>query len=196
MTTVSEKNLGKIHVFSSETQYNSNKSKMSDNDIAMVKLDLIEQLKGNSAPVLTALVDWDTMKTLNGGTDVRNYSDSNTGLKSYGGDYNFPDVSGGTYRKGTILLKQSYLNFDKLLVISSGDNARYCLNKLWDVWDFNYEMNMGGVVLLFNDPGACWYVRPHYSPNNALAPLSTTTKFFVYEQNSSIVEIYGITYTN
>lgn len=194
MAIVSEKNVGKIHVFSSETQYNSNKSRMSDNDIAMVKLNLIDQLKGNTTPVLTALCDWNRMKTLNGGTDVRNCSDSTTGLKSYGGDYSFPDVSGGTSRKGTILLKQSYLNFDKLLVIGAGDSARHCLSKIWDIWDFKNEMNMGGAVNLFNDAGSYWYIRPH-TPTG-MAPLSTTTTFFYYDQNSSIVEIYGVTYTN
>ena len=194
MAIVSEKNVGKIHVFSSETQYNSNKSKMSDNDIAMIKLNLIDQLKGNSAPVLTPLCDWDRMKTLNGGTDVRNHSDSTTGLKSYGGDYSFPDVSGGTSRKGTILLKQSYLNFDKLLVIGSGDNAKYCISNVLDIWEFKNVMNMGGAVSLFDTEGCYWYIRPH-TPTG-MAPLSTTTAFFIYGQNSSIVEIYGVTYTN
>lgn len=194
MAIVSEKNVGKIHVFSSETQYTNNKSKMSDNDIAMVKLNLIDQLKGNSSPVLTPLCDWDRMKTLNGGTDVRNYSDSTTGLKSYGGDSSFPDVSGGTSRKGTILLKQSYLNFDKLLVIGSDDSALYCLSTIWDIWDFKNAMNMGGAVSLFNVPGSHWYIRPH-TPTG-MAPLSTTTAFFIYDQNASIVEIYGVTYTN
>ena len=194
MTTVSEKNVGKIHVFSSETQYNSNKSKMSDNDIAMVKLNLIDQLKGNSAPVLTPLCDWERMKTLNGGTDVRNIIDSTSGLKTYGGDSSFPDVSGGTSRKGTILLKQSYLNFDKLLIIGSRDSARYCFNKMWDVWDFKTEMNIGGAVILFNDAGSYWYIRPHKP--TGMSPLSTATTFFIYEQNSSIIEIYGVTYTN
>lgn len=194
MTTVSEKNVGKIHVFSSETQYNSNKSKMANNDIAMVKLNLIDQLKGNSTPVLTALMDWDRMKTLNGGTDVRNLIDSTSGLKTYGGDSSFPDVSGGTSRKGTILLKQSYLSFDKLLIIGSGDSARHCFSKMWDVWDFKTEMNMGGVVILFNGAGNYWYIRPHKP--TGMSPLSTATTFFVYEQNSSIIEIYGVTYTN
>ena len=194
MAIVSEKNVGKIHVFSSETQYTNNKSKMSDNDIAMVKLNLIDQLKGNSSPVLTPLCDWDKMKTLNGGTDVRNYINSTTGLKSYGGDYSFPDVSGGTSRIGTILLKQSYLNFDKLLVIGSDDNTLYCLSTIWDIWDFKNAMNMGGAVNLFNAPRDYWYIRPH-TPTG-MAPLSTTTAFFIYEQNSSIVEIYGVTYTN
>lgn len=192
MTTVSEKNVGKIHVFSSETQYNSNKSKMANNDIAMVKLNLIDQLKGNSSPVLTPICDWERMKTLNGGTDVRNYSDSSTGLKSYGGDYSFPDVSGGTSRKSTILLKQSYLNFDKLLITYSGDNALYYFTHVYDVYEFKQAMNSGGVVELAGVGGTYWRIYPH----NGRVLSSTPTTFFCYEQDCSIIEIYGITYTN
>lgn len=191
MTTVSEKNVGKIHVFSSETQYNSNKSKMANNDIAMVKLNLIDQLKGNSSPVLTPLIDWDRMKTLNGGTDVRNYNDSFTGLRSYGGDYSFPDVSGGTSRKGTILLKQSYLNFDKLLIAYSGDNTNYYFTHVYDVYEFKQAMNSGGTVELAGY-NVYWRIYPHKSR----VLTSTPTTFFYYEQNGSIIEIYGVTYTN
>lgn len=186
-------NLGKIHIFPSETSYSNNKSSIDSNDIALIKSDVIEKLKGNTTPTLTALVDWDRMKALNGGTDVRNYSDNATGLTTYGGDCSFPDVEGGIPRQGTILLKQSYTNFDKLLVIASADNAKYCLERIWDVWEFQSTMNMGGVVNLMEaSHSAYWDIKPHKAPN--FAPLSTETTFFVYEQNSSIVEIYGVKY--
>lgn len=184
-------NLGRIHIFPSETSYTSNKSSIDSNDIALIKSDVIEELKGNTTPTLTALVDWDRMKTLYG-SDVRNYSNTNTGLKTYGGDYSFPDVTGGTSRKGTILLKQSYTNFDKLLVIISGDNATYCIKNIWNVWEFQSVMNMGGVVSLASEDDLHWHIRPHTAPN--LAPLSTETTLFMYAQNCSIVEIYGVKY--
>ncbi len=190
MTTTT--NLGKIHVFPSEESYNNNKESVGSNDIALIKSSLMDELKGNTTPTLTALVDWDRMKTLNGGTDVRNYSHTSTGLKSYGGDKSFPDVTGGTSRSGTILLKQSYTNFDKLLVISSGDNALYCFNKIFNVWEFQSVMNMGGVVDIIATEGIYWRLRPHVAPD--LAPLSTETTWFQYSQNSSIVEIYGVKY--
>lgn len=190
MTTTT--NLGKIHVFPSETSYTNNKSSIDSNDIALVKSSVLDELKGNTAPTLTALIAWDRMKALNG-SDVRNYSDSNTGLKSYGGDSSFPDIENGTSRKGTILLKQSYTNFDKLLIILSGDNATYCFAKIWNVWEFQNVMNMGGAVDLVNAPqGIYWGIRPHTAPN--MAPLSTETTWFCYEQNSAIVEIYGVKY--
>ena len=194
-TVVSEKNVGKIHVFQSETQYTNNLNKVATNDLAMVKVNLFDQLKGNTAPVLTALIDWDKMKTLNGGTDVRNYNDTTTGLKSYGGDYSFPDVTGGTSRRGTILLKQNYLNFDKLLIVYSGDSARFYFTRIYDIYEFKQAMNSGGAVNLTDSSGSCnWYIRPHVQAQ--MAPLSTNTTFFIYDQNCSILEIYGVTYTD
>lgn len=190
MTTTT--NLGKVHVFPSETSYTNNKSSVNSNDIALVKSDILEKLKGNTTPTLTALIDWDRMKTLYGGTDVRQTSNSYTGLKAYGGTASYPDVTGGTSRKGTLLLKQSYTNFDKLLIIGSDDNALCCYNKIVDVWEFQTVMNMGGVVDLINETGQYWRIRPHKAPN--LAPLSTETTLFKYDEGSAIVEIYGIKY--
>ncbi len=192
MTTTT--NLGKVHIFPTETSYTNNKSNIGSNDIALVKSSLMDELKGNTTPTLTALMNWDRMKALNGGTDVRNYSSTATGLKSYGGDSSFPDIENGTSRKGTILLKQSYTNFDKLLIISSSDSADFCFDKLVDVWEFQNVMNMGGVVDLMNETGLRWRIHPHTAPG--LTPLSTETTWFIADngQNSAIVEIYGVKY--
>ena len=192
MTTTT--NLGKVHIFPSETSYTNNKSNIGSNDIALIKSSLMDELKGNTTPTLTALIHWDRMKALNGGTDVRNYSSTATGLKSYGGDRSFPDIENGTSRKGTILLKQSYTNFDKLLIISSSDSAGFCFDKLVDVWEFQSVMNMGGVVDLMNETGLRWRIHPHTAPS--LTPLSTETTWFIADdgQNSAIVEIYGVKY--
>lgn len=192
MTTTT--NLGKVHIFPSETSYTNNKSNIGSNDIALVKSSLMDELKGNTTPTLTALINWDRMKALNGGTDVRNYSSTATGLKSYGGDSSFPDIENGTSRTGTVLLKQSYTNFDKLLIISSSDSADFCFDKLVDVWEFQSVMNMGGAVDLMNETGLRWRIHPHTAPG--LTPLSTETTWFIADdgQNSAIVEIYGVKY--
>lgn len=185
-------NLGKIHVFPSEAVYKQHSSELGDSDLALVRDDVLEKIKGNTAPTMTALCDWEAMKALNGGTDVRNYTDTSTGQKSYGGDASFPDVRGGTKRKGTIILKQPFTNFDKILVVHSHDNALYSSVTIIDSWALYWQMHCGGIVPLIKDVTQYWNIRP--MANSTLTPLSTAQRFFSYEQNSAIIEIYGLKY--
>lgn len=186
-------NLGKIHVFPSEAVYKQHSSELGNSDLALVRDDVIEKLKGNTAPTMTALIDWSKMKELNGGVDVRNYTDTSTGQKSYGGDASFPDVRGGTKLKGTIILKQPFTDFDKILVVYSGDDAHSSYVSIIDSWALYWQMQCGGIVsLIEGSDDLHWTILP--MANSTLTPHSTAKTLFNYKQNSSIVEIYGLKY--
>ena len=149
-------------------------------------------LGGRETPTLIPLVDWEKMKQLNGGNDVRNIRNGGTGIVAYGGDNDF---SGG-YPRGSIFLKQSYKNFDKILVLCSDDSSDFCYYNLMDRWELEllfanlYRFNIASSTDNY------WCVRGNKrgTITAAQSPLSTETIWMGYEQNSSVVEIYGIKY--
>ena len=136
--------LEKIHVFPSYNSFNKNIYSVGSDDFAFVKTDLLDKLAGNTTPTLVALIDWDTMKTRNGGTDVRNINNTYTGIKAYGGDYSFPTTSGGSdSRQGTIMLKESYTLYDKILVVSSSDSGDIEKFTIFNVWELQKALSEG-----------------------------------------------------
>lgn len=186
--------LEKIHVFPSYNSFNKNISSVESDDFAFVKTDLLDKLAGNTTPTLVALIDWDTMKTRNGGTDVRTINNTSTGIKAYGGDTYFPTTSGGSdNRKGTIMLKESYTLYDKILVVGSNDEGSICHYKLYDVWELQKAFSGGDFNFIYND-SAYWSLHSGVQSGTTTHPLSTDTIWYNETQNSSIIEIYGVKY--
>lgn len=187
--------LEKIHVFPSYNSFNKNISSVGSDDFAFVKTDLLDKLAGNTTPTLVALIDWDTMKTRNGGTDVRNINNTSTGIKAYGGDSSFPTTSGGSdSRKGTIMLKESYTLYDKILVVSSNDSGNIEKYTIFDVWELEKAFSEGYRFSLSNDDTAYWVIFSGVESGTTTHPLSTDTIWYTEDQNSSIIEIYGVKY--
>lgn len=187
--------LEKIHVFPSYNSFNKNISSVGSDDFAFVKTDLLDKLAGNTTPTLVALIDWDTMKTRNGGTDVRNINNTSTGIKAYGGDSSFPTTSGGSdSRKGTIMLKESYTLYDKILVVSSDDSGIYTTYTLWDVWELQKAFSEGTYLNLKDTSDTCWCLYSGMQSGTTTHPLSTDTVWYTETQNCSIIEIYGVKY--
>lgn len=186
--------LEKIHVFPSYNSFNKNISSVGSDDFAFVKTDLLDKLTGNTTPTLVALIDWDTMKTRNGGTDVRNINNTAKGIKAYGGDSSFPTTSGGSdSRKGTIMFKESYTLYDKILVVGSDDSGIYTSYVLYDVWELQKAFSEGySFYLIGND--SYWCLYSGVQSGTTTHPLSTDTIWYNEFQNSSIVEIYGVKY--
>ena len=50
---------------------------------------LVSKVAGGNQPSLTSIIDWNAMKAANGGVDVRNLNNTNTGILAYGGDNGF-----------------------------------------------------------------------------------------------------------
>lgn len=187
--------LEKIHVFPSYNSFNKNISSVGSDDFAFVKTDLLDKLTGNTTPTLVALIDWDTMKTRNGGTDVRNINNKGTGIKAYGGDSTFPTTSGGSDgRKGTIMFKESYTLYDKIFVVESDDDGNYTKYVLYDVWELQKAFSEGTYFNLINTSGTYWCLYSGVQSGTATHPLSTDTIWYTEQQNSSIIEIYGVKY--
>ena len=187
--------LEKIHVFPSYNSFNKNIPSVGSDDFAFVKTDLLDKLAGNTTPTLVALIDWDTMKTRNGGTDVRDINNKAKGIKAYGGDSSFPTTSGGSdSRKGTIMLKESYTLYDKILVVGSDDSGASCQYKLYDVWELQKAFSDGyDFNLIYND-SVYWCLHSGVQSGTTTHLLSTDTIWYTENQNSSIVEIYGVKY--
>lgn len=187
--------LEKIHVFPSYNSFNKNISSVGSDDFAFVKTDLLDKLTGNTTPTLVALIDWDTMKTRNGGTDVRNIINNDTGIKAYSGDSTFPTTSGGSdSRKGTIMLKESYTLYDKILVVGNDDRGNYSSYTLWDVWKLQKAFSEGSYFNLFDTSDSYWCLYSGVQSGTTTHPLSTDTIWYTETQNSSIIEIYGVKY--
>lgn len=148
--------LEKIHVFPSYNSFNKNISSVGSDDFAFAKTDLLDKLAGNTTPTLVALIDWDTMKTRNGGTDVRNINNTSTGIKAYGGDSSFPTTSGGSDNMAsTIMLKEAYTLYDKILLVDSDDSGRYTKYELYDVWELQKAFSEGYSFYLINEYSSC-----------------------------------------
>lgn len=194
MTSTTGK-LEKIHVFPSYNSFNKNISSVGSDDFAFVKTDLLDKLAGNTTPTLVALIDWDTMKTRNGGTDVRNINNTSAGIKAYGGDSSFPTTSGGSdSRKGTIMLKESYTLYDKILVVSSSDSGNIAKYTIFNVWELQKALSEGYRFYLSDYDADYWVIFSGVQSGTTTHPLSTDTIWYTEIQNSSIVEIYGVKY--
>lgn len=187
--------LEKIHVFPSYNSFNKNISSVASDDFAFVKTDLLDKLAGNTTPTLVALIDWDTMKTRNSGTDVRTINNTSTGIKAYGGDYSFPTTSGGSdSRKGTIMLKESYTLYDKILVVSSNDAGNIEKYTIFDVWELQKAFSEGYSFFLFDTDAVYWTIFSGVQSGTTTHLLSTDTIWYNETQNCSIIEIYGVKY--
>ena len=187
--------LEKIHVFPSYNSFNKNISSVGSDDFAFVKTDLLDKLAGNTTPTLVALIDWDTMKTRNGGTDVRNIINTGTGIKAYGGDASFPTTSGGSdSARGTIMLIESYTLYDKILVVGNDDRGNYSSHTLWDVWELQKAFSEGSYLNLFDTSDQYWCPYSGVQSGTTTHPLSTDTIWYTETQNCSIIEIYGVKY--
>lgn len=187
--------LEKIHVFPSYNSFNKNISSVGSNDFAFVKTDLLNKLAGNTTPTLVALIDWDTMRTRNGGTDVRNIINTATGIKAYSGDYSFPTTSGGSDNvKSTIMLKESYTLYDKILVVGTGDRGTDSTYFLFDVWEIQKAISEGYSFLIYFDTSSYWEVLSSVQSGTSTHLLSTDTIWYSGGQNCGIVEIYGVKY--
>lgn len=187
--------LDKIHVFPSYNSFNKNISSVGSDDFAFVKTDLLDKLTGNTTPTLVALIDWDTMKTRNGGTDVRNIINTGTGIKAYGGDASFPTTSGGSdSARGTIMLKESYMLYDKILVVSSSDSGNIEKYTLFNVWELQKAFSEGYRFFLTDDDSNYWVIFSGVQSGTTTHLLSTDTIWYTEVQNCSIIEIYGVKY--
>ncbi len=170
---------------------------------------------GAKQPIMTALVDWEAMtaaigyrsptitfKTYIGGVEKTltipscfNKYNTDTGIYVYGGDAG--NEGAGTNRpfyNGDIILKQSYKNFDKILFLFSNDDGNLVSPYLIDKWTLQYLFDNSYRFNIATDNTLFWvfYGTKKWGYTNARR--STDTFWRTQDQNSSIIEIYGLKY--
>ena len=133
-----------------------------------------DSISGHKEPVMTPLIDWEEMKRQNSNNDVRNINEQTYGII-------------GTSRNNPILLKESYKNYDKIFIIFCGNGWGTRRNISYEVWQLEYLFTTKEAFLLYHQGEAMWMLK---STN------STETKWITHakNENSGIVEIYGIKY--
>lgn len=145
--------------------------------------NLLGRAVGKTQPTLTALINWDSMKSANGGTDVRNIKNTTYGVTAYGGD-------SGSLNKGDIIFKSAFTNYDAILIEHTNDSGERHDFTLIPVWLLNKKFSTKGCFDLLDTNDQQWITRGSSCPTRP----STTTRFNVWEQNCGIIEIYGVTY--
>ena len=165
---------------------------------------------GKTAPTMTQLVNWEAMTSMAGlspatvdvtmyvdGVNktisvpaIKNIRNTSTGIMADGGD-----VSSSSLGYGDIILRQSYKNFDKIMVVGCTDKGEYIWNNIWDVWNLAYQMDHFWRVEISRNNDAYWMVYGSKQQGSTGRPLSTETRWNCRGmQNSGIIEIYGLKY--
>lgn len=172
-------------------------------------------LKGQSAPTMTALVDWSAMNIALYGTDsnvdfttyvdgvqktvsiprCKNLRNTTRNIFAYGGDES--NTSSGTNRpfyNGDIILKADYTQYDKILIVGTDDDCNLIWNRIWDTWELQYFLEHAYAIALFNNQVSYWEVYGCKRQGTNSRQISTNTRWYRYNQNCGIVEIYGLKY--
>ena len=172
--------------------------------------DIYRHIGGRVQPSMTALMDRVAMcKAANASAaDInaniakinkssnwtQNIWNDNTGVRAYGGDFGFK-----SYNQSSILLRQDFRNFDKILIHFTNDDGSYDHHIVWDSWLLWWALQNSWRVDLTRGAtgGGFWTVygsnsgRGNDKHNNRY---SSPTILQGCDQNCGIIEIYGLNY--
>ena len=169
--------------------------------------DLIRMLGGNRTPVMTDIFDRagtidlfamnatdkanNKAKINKSPNSLQNIWNNSTGIHAYGGDVDMAN----SYGQGTLKITQSYMDFDKILVVACDDDASVVFCKLWDVYELNYMFFHTYKFPVIYMGGVCWYLFGKTRTGNASGyVLSNDTIWSCGGQGCGIIAIYGIKY--
>ena len=175
------------------------KNKTTDFNPLVVFSDLGQYTQNNwrVRPELTPLIDWEQMKIDNGGNDVRNITVNHTGgrERAYGGDMELLTRKYKSPGDGTIVMKQSYRNFDAILIRRCNDDGFQQPPRIIPTWLLDYQFVSGSNVSLFHEDIG-WNLLPFNRPPEYGANINPSTELIwqTWWQNCGIIEIYGVTY--
>lgn len=175
------------------------KNKTTDFNPLVVFSDLGQYTQNNwrVRPELTPLIDWEQMKIDNGGNDVRNITVNHTGgrERAYGGDMELLTRKYKSPGNGTIVMKQSYRNFDAILIRRCNDDGFQQPPRIIPTWLLDYQFVSGSNVSLFHEDIG-WNLLPFNRPPEYGANINPSTELIwqTWWQNCGIIEIYGVTY--
>ena len=168
--------------------------------------DLLRTLDGNKAPVMTDIfdragtIDLTALSAADKArhkalidksqNTIQNLWNNTTGIHAYGGDV---DMANG-YAHGTLKLTQSYKNFDKILVVASGDDAIWTTYRIWDTWELAHAFSSCFAFDIIGMTGIFWIVYGTQQHGTEKFAWSTDTVWSCREQNCGIIAIYGLSY--
>jgi hypothetical protein len=160
--------------------------------------DFKRNMCGRNTPTMTQLVDWERMATA-AGRDCRDAYNAGSGIRGMNGTIS--NGSAGTdrpYYCADIIFRQSWRNFDKILVIGSNDDCNYIFHNLFETWDLYFAFtHPSWRIEIFGNPNIYWRVTP-YACYGTLhdwdGRYSNDMRWYTVEQNSVLVDIYGINY--
>lgn len=121
---------------------------------------------------------------------LQNLWNTNVGIYAYGGDLGMSN----NYAKGTLKLTQSYINFDKILIVACGDDASWIAYSLWDAWELHHAFSSSFAFNLLHTYGFYWLVYGTQKHGTGDFPWSSDTIWSCRTQGSGIIAIYGIKY--
>ena len=160
--------------------------------------DVYRQVGGHNTPTITSIIDWNTMKACNGGTDVRNINNTTYGVRAYGGDNNFSSGVLNGYAHGSFYLTQDFTNFDKLCFLFCSDEGKDIEYTMTDVFLLNYIMTNYSAVNLSHDDNDFWVVTGYSNKGTGKDKVSTKRIFSapasLDANNCGIVDVLGIKY--
>lgn len=148
-------------------------------------------------PELTPLINWDQMKKDNNNVDTRNVTVLHTGgkEKAYGGDLDSLVIKYKSPGRGTLVLKESYKNYDALLIRMCDDDGFLYTPQIISTWQLDYMFNSCPDVSLFHF-NIGWHLLPFIKPPEYGANVNPSTELIwqTWWQNCAIIEIYGVKY--
>lgn len=153
----------------------------------------------NKQPILTPLIDFDEMAKTRGTTKVTVQTTQNgksTSISYYEWCYFKESTSTIAFETGDIILKESFTNYDKLLVVTTATNANEDIKyNTLDCGMLEWMMNNMPVVSLTGEAGNGYWVVYPFEMWGTQTKTSTATKLVLRREITDMIEIYGIKYT-
>lgn len=155
----------------------------------------------NKSPILTPLIDFNKMADVRGNTEKTTVTTIQNGVNTYVTYYNWclfsPHMSCVYFETGDIYLKESFTNYDKLLVVTLGSNNDQSMQcNVIDCGMLEWYMNNLPIVPLTGSTGrgSGWWGLFPFKAWGTQTKVSTTTKLACQGESTDMVEIYGVKY--
>lgn len=155
----------------------------------------------NKEPSLTPLIDFDKMATVRGNTEKTTVTTIRNGKSVSVSYYSWclfsTPMSTVYFETGDIYLKESFTNYDKLLVVTLGSNDNQSIRcNIIDCGILEWYMNNLPIVPLTGATGrgSGWWGLFPYNKWGTQTKTSTTTKLTCQGESTDMIQIYGVKY--
>ena len=148
----------------------------------------VDIVGGRADVIITPLIDWERIKTENGGRDARTGNPTD--------NYSYALMSVADITSGKIHLKTAFTNYDELIFRLTDDSRRYVLSCTYTAKEFYDLLNGKGEIICVGV--SAYYYWGFGAFNNPFSALKSTVNYLSTGEdgweNCGMVEIYGVTY--